>query len=136
MLESLEEERKVLRELPPALPEIMDAWVAQEVSLDCLVRFEGRQYSVPFLNALQRVEVRGYPGQVRVYAQGQLVAVHPRGTPGRLLINPEHYEGQGNGRVVPPVPLGKMGRAMQALWHSDVQVHAIDAYARLCEVAR
>jgi hypothetical protein len=29
-----------------------------------------------------------------------------------------------------------MGKAMQALWRSDVQVHAIDAYARLCEVAR
>lgn len=136
VLESLLEERKVLRPLPPVLPEILDACVVQQVSRDCLVRFEGRQYSVPFIHALQRVEVRGYPGQVRIYAQGRVVAVHPRGTPGRLLINPEHYEGHGDGRVVPPVPLGKMGKAMQALWRSEVQVHAIEAYAKLCEVAR
>lgn len=134
--ESLERERELLRPLPQALPEIMDKCVAQKVSADCLVRFEGRQYSVPFVHALQHVEVRGYPGEVRVYSAGDLVAVHRRGTDSRLLIDPAHYEGAGTEQVIPPVPLGKMGRAMQALWRSDVQVHAIDAYARLCEVAR
>ncbi len=134
--ESLEDERKLLRSLPDPLPEIMDAMVVQRVTPDCLVRFEGRQYSVPFLHTLERVEVRGYPGEVRVYAQGRQVATHPRGTPCRLLVNPEHYEGEGTAQVIPPVPLGKMGQAMQALWKSEVQVHAIEAYARLCEVAR
>jgi len=134
--ESLLAERKVLRPLPQELPETFDACVVQRVSQDCLVRFEGRQYSVPFVHALQRVEVRGYAGQVRIYAQGHRVASHPRGTEGRLLINPAHYEGAGTDRVIPPVPLGKMGRAMQELWKTPVQVRAIDAYARLCEVAR
>jgi transposase len=134
--ESLLQERALLRPLPDRLPEIFDACVVQAVSRDCLVRFEGRQYSVPFVHAMERVEVRGYDGQVRIYAQGREVAVHPRGTESRLLINPEHYEGAGTGRVIPPVPLGKMGRAMQALWRSPVQVHAIEAYARLCEVER
>jgi transposase len=134
--ESLAEERRLLRPLPDRMPEIMDSCVAQQVSPDCLVWFERRQYSVPFLHVLERVEVRGYAGEVRIYAQGQLVAVHPRGTERRLVIDPEHYEGEGDGRVIPPVPLGKMGKAMQALWRTDVQVHAIDAYAKLCEVAR
>ncbi|MGC8724563.1 MAG: IS21 family transposase [Acidobacteriota bacterium] len=134
--ESLLEERKVLRPLPGVLPESFDACVVQKVSKDCLVCFEGRQYSVPFVHALTRVEVRGYPAQVRIYAQGRLVAEHPRGTPGRLVIDPAHYDGTGTEGVIPPVPLGKMGRAMQELWSSPVQVHAMEAYARLSEVAR
>ncbi|HZQ64002.1 MAG TPA: hypothetical protein VFA66_02090, partial [Gaiellaceae bacterium] len=48
------------------------------VSDDCLVSFEGRQYSVPFRYAGRRVEVLGCATEVQVLADGVIVAAHDR----------------------------------------------------------
>ena len=39
-------------------------------------------------------------------------------------------------RVVPALPLGRMGRRMQEIAASGVQHRSLDLYARLAEVAR
>ena len=57
--ESWAAERPKLTPLPEVLPEPFDAIGVRMVGIDCLVAFEGRQYSVPFAHIGERVEVRG-----------------------------------------------------------------------------
>ena len=44
--------------------------MTRPVSDDCLVSFEGRQYSVPFRHAGRRVEIRGCAGRVQALPDG------------------------------------------------------------------
>jgi hypothetical protein len=126
------------RALPPVplLPEPFDVTVTRPVQKDCTVSFEGRTYSVPFRLCGLLVEVRGGAGRVQVWHQGQLGADHLRHTPQRLLLNPSHYEGPGDERVAPPVPLGQMGRRLQEILELPVARRPLDLYAALAEVAR
>jgi hypothetical protein len=41
------------------------------------------------------------------------IANHPRGTEALIIIDEAHFEGHGGGRVLPPLPLGRMGRRLQ-----------------------
>ena len=59
-----------------------------------------------------------------------------RRTQQRLLLNPSHYEGPGNERVSPPVPLGKMGQRLQQILEQPVEQRPVNLYAALAEVAR
>ena len=65
-----------------------------------------------------------------------MVAVHPRGTSARLLIDQTHYDGPNTDRVVAPPPLGRLGARIQELAATPVARRAIDLYAALAEVAR
>jgi Mu transposase, C-terminal domain len=103
---------------------------------DCTVSFEGRTYSVPFRLCGLPVEVHGCAGVVQVWHDGQVVAEHPRHTLQRLLIDPSHYDGPGDDRVAPPVPLGRMGRKLQEILEMPVEQRPLDLYAALAEVAR
>ena len=120
----------------PLLPEPFDLAATRPVQKDCTVSFEGRTYSVPFRLCGGRVEVRGCAGVVQVWHDGQVVAEHPRHTPERLLIDPSHYDGPGDERVAPPVPLGQMGRRLQEILEMPVEQRPLDLYAALAEVAR
>ena len=133
--QSFEAEQRLLRPLP-VLPEPFDLVVTRTVQRDCLVNFEGRSYSVPFVLCGLQVEVRGCTGTVQVWHQGQVVAQHPRQTPARLLIEPEHYDGPGDERVAPPVPLGAMGQRLLEIYEMPVEQRPVDLYAALAEVAR
>jgi hypothetical protein len=106
------------------------------VQRDCTVHFEGRCYSVPFVLCGLAVEVRGCAGVVQVWHQGVVVAEHPRHTPERLLIDPGHYDGPGDDRVVPPVPLGRMGQRLREILEMPVEQRPLDLYAALAEVSR
>ena len=106
------------------------------VGLDCLVAFEGRSYSVPFPLVTQRVEVRGCADTVQVLAGGDVVAIHPRHTQERLLIDPRHFEGASTPEVVAPLPLGRMGRRLAEIAALVPQQRPLDLYAALAEVAR
>jgi hypothetical protein len=64
------------------------------------------------------------------------VAVHPRHTDERLVIDPRHYEGRSTERVQAPVPLGRLGRRMLKLASAPVAHRSIDYYVALAEVAR
>jgi hypothetical protein len=65
-----------------------------------------------------------------------VVAQHPRQTQARLLIEPEHYDGPGDERVAPPVPLGAMGQRLLEIYEMPVEQRPVDLYAALAEVAR
>ena len=127
-----------LRHLRPVerLPEVFDVAVTRRVQKDCTVHFEGRSYSVPFRLCGLSVEVRGCVGVVQIVDDDRVVAEHPRATAARLLIDPWHYEGGGDERVDPPMPLGKMGRRLQEIVEMPVERRPLDLYAALAEVAR
>lgn len=129
-----EAERRHLGALP-ALPEPFDQVATRQVSRDCLVSFEGRQYSVPFAWMGETVEVRG-GRTVQILADAGVVAEHRRHTAERLLIDASHYEGPATGRVLPPTPLGKLSRRLQAIAEMPVMQRPTDLYAALAEVAR
>jgi hypothetical protein len=120
----------------PLLPEPFDLTATRTVHKDCTVSFEGRSYSVPFRLCGLQVELRGCVGRVQIWHDGQVVAEHPRHTQERLLIDPCHYEGPGDERVAPPVPLGQMGRRLQEILELPVEQRPLDLYAALAEVAR
>ena len=103
---------------------------------DCTVNFENHTYSVPFRLVGHCVEVRGCAEVVQVLHDGRVVAEHPRGTEKLLMIDPRHYEGPGDDRVVPPMPLGKLGRRLQEIALQPVELRPVDLYAALMEVVR
>lgn len=126
------------RHLQPVtlLPEPFDVVVTRTVAPDCTVAFDGRRFSVPFALLGQRVEVRGCDRSVQVSAHGTLVAQHPRHGRERIVIEPRHYEGEATARVLPPTPLGRMGRRLQEIAALAPQCRPLDLYAALAEVAR
>jgi transposase len=134
--EAWETERALLTPLPETLPEPFDIVVRRAVGVDCLVAFEGRQYSVPFRFARQEVEVRGVAGHVQVLKDCAVIAEHPRGGAALIVTNDAHYEGESTDRVIAPQPLGRMGRRLREIAMTGVQQRSVDLYARLAEVAR
>ncbi|MCE6966987.1 Mu transposase domain-containing protein [Cereibacter sphaeroides] len=110
-----EQERRLLTPLPETLPEPFDIVVRRPVGPDCIVNFEGRQYSVPFRFVRQEVEVRGLAGRVQMLKDCEVIAEHPRGTARLILRDEAHYEGEDTDRVRAPMPLGRMGRRLQEI---------------------
>lgn len=133
--ETLRLERARLAPLP-LLPEPFDIAVSRIVAFDATVGFESHRYSVPFAWVARRVEIRGGAGCVQILADGKLIAMHPRHTPERILIDPAHYEGPSTATVQAPMPLGRMGRKLQQLAALPPQQRPLDLYAALAEVAR
>jgi len=129
-------EQPRLRPLPPVLPLAFDVALTRAVQKDCTVSFEGRSYSVPFVLCGLAVEVRGCAEVVQVLHAGRVVAEHPRHSRARVVLDPRHYEGPGDERVTPPVPLGRMGRRLQEILELPVEQRPLDLYAALAEVAR
>ena len=136
VLETWQSERLLLGALPETLPEPFDIAVTRQVGIDGLVQFEGRQYSVPFTHIETKVEVRGCATTVQVVACNAIVAVHPRHTAERILIDSSHYDGESTARVIAPPPLGRMGQRIMELAQEPVMHRSIELYARLMEVAR
>lgn len=120
----------------PLLPEPFDLVGTRLVQRDCTLSFEGRSYSVPFRLCGLHLEVRGCAAVVQVWHHGRVVAEHPRHTPQRLLITPEHYDGPGDDRVAQPTPLGRMARKLQEILAQPVEQRPLDLYAALAEVSR
>lgn len=133
--ESWEQERELLRPLP-TLPEPFDVTVLRPVHRDCMVHFEQRQYAVPFEHVGRHVEVRGCAGKVQILAGDALVREYPRHTERRILTDNACYEGEATKRVLPPPPLGRMGRRLQEIFEMPVEKRPLDLYAALAEVAR
>lgn len=129
-------ERELLRPLPPILPEPFDLVVRRRVQRDCMVSFEGRQYSVPFQCAGRTVEVRGCAGKVQILHEDRLLREYPRGTESRVLIDTSCYEGESTEHVLAPTRLGRMGRRLEEIYAMAVEQRPVDLYAALAEVAR
>jgi hypothetical protein len=126
-------EQPTLQPLPAHLPDPFDLVARRRVALDATVAFEGRSYSAPFHFAGQEVELRGCAETVQVWAEGQVVAEHPRPTRARVIFDPRHWEGPSMERVEAPVPLGRMGRRLQELLAMAPERRPIDLYAALAE---
>ena len=120
----------------PILPEPFDIAVSRTVAVDATIGFEQRRYSVPFAFVGRRVEIRGAAGRVQVLAEQRVIAVHPRHTPERILIDPGHYEGQSSAHVQAPMPLGRMGQKLAAIQALPPERRPINLYVALAEVAR
>jgi transposase len=144
--EAWETERAQLRPLP-TMAEPFDVVVGRRVSRDCLISFEGRRYSVPFAWVGRQVEVLGTHTHVVVRAAGTEIARHARGTRARLLLAPEHYEGESTDRVERPTPLGRRARLQMAglpgagldtllLLDRQRVARPLDEYVRLVEALR
>jgi len=133
---SYEAEKPHLGPLPDFLPEPFDLVQRRRVGLDATVRFEGRTYSAPFAYAQQEVEVRGCARVVQLWADGKVLAEHPRGTRSRLLIDPAHYEGPSTDTVQAPVPLGKMSRRLAEITAMVPERRPLDLYVAVAGVAR
>lgn len=114
----------------------MQARKIHKLSVDALVSFEGRQYSVPFGFVGQTVEIQGTARTVQVLAEGRVVAEHPRHTDARLVLASDHYEGPDTERVKAPTPLGRLGRRLQELASMPVEQRPVDLYADLAEAVR
>lgn len=134
-----EAERPVLQPLPMTLPQPFDVQVHRRVGRDCLIAFEGRQYSVPYTCAGSTVEVRGCADAVEIYRRSELLVRFPRRTQCRLLIDQAHYDGASNERVIAPAPLGRIARAIvePRSWEpsgiAPAPTRAINTYVRLVE---
>ncbi len=131
-----EAERALLRSLPAFLPEPFDVVARRPVHKDCMVRFEGRQYAVPFCCVGRHVEVRGCAAKVQVLFEDAVVVEYRRGTAERILIDPRCYAGESTDRVIAPPPLGRMGLRIAEIAKEGAPTRSIDFYARLMEVAR
>lgn len=105
---------------------------AQTANFEC----EGRRYAVPFAHAGTLVEVRGCAGKVQILAKGEVVRQYRRGTKERILLDQSCFEGEATDRVLPPPPLGRMGRKLQEIMDAPVERRPVDLYAALMEVAR
>lgn len=135
VFEAWQQEKEHLGALP-VLPEPFDLVVTRRVAVDCTVSFEGRRYSVPFRFVGKQVEVRGCAGRVQIVADAALVAEHERHTPHLLVVDLAHFEGEPTAEVLPPLPLGRMGRRLQEIAALVPEERPIDLYAELAEVAR
>ena len=123
------DERGDLLPLPETLPEPFDVQVSREVGDGCLIGFEGHRYAVPFTSYGRMVEVRGCAWAVKIYGEGRLLITYPRGTDGLLMIDQSCYEGEGDGRVIPPTPLGRIAKeiVLQKSWEAPRR--GIEQYA-------
>lgn len=133
-----EAERRSLQPLPMTLPQPFDVQVHRRVGRDCLIAFEGRQYSVPYQHSGSIVEVRGCADSVQIYRRCELAARFPRRTQCRLLVDQAHYDGPSDDGVVAPVPLGRIAREIvePRSWESaacTAGTRSINTYARLVE---
>jgi hypothetical protein len=74
------QDRAALAALSMTLPEPFDVQVSRRVGRDCLVAFEGRQYSLPYHHVGASVDVRGCVRTVEIYRRGDCIARFPRYT--------------------------------------------------------
>lgn len=120
----------------PILPEPFDIAVQRKVSEDCLVRFEGRSYGVPYRYWRQTVEVRGCALTVQILAEGRVVREYPRKSQEKLLIHPEDYDEDPDATCPAPLPLGRIGSRLRDIYELAVEERPLDLYEALAEVAR
>jgi len=133
---SFELERAHLRSLPEKLPTPFDVQVSRQVRRDSTVSFEGRHYSVPFTLVGRSVSVRGCETTVEIYSATQRVAIFPRHTECRSLIDQAHYEGSSTDEIIAPVPLGEIGKQIVLARSWEPSHRSIDVYEAAVRRAR
>ena len=135
--ESWQLERPHLAPLPKTLPTPFDTQVQRPVGRDGLVRFDGREYGVPFACVGRAVQVRGCAATVEIYVEDTCVMSYPRHTACRLLIDQRCYEGAPPDHLEAPTPLGRIGQriVLPKSWDWQAPTRPLDGYAALVERA-
>ncbi|MDH5468571.1 MAG: IS21 family transposase [Candidatus Aminicenantes bacterium] len=127
-VEMFEEERDILIDHRLKPPYVIQDRVIRHVSKDCMVTFETNRYSVHFRFVGKQVEVQSEPEQVRIYHQGQLIAVHPRCRGNyQLQLERAHYEGIFSRRKLPEKIIPSQTSP------DEVEVRDLGFYERLVE---
>lgn len=86
-----EREKSALQSLPSTRPEIV-TWSKAKLATNCHLTIDSSFYSAPFRHIGEELEVCAREGIVEIYADHQLLAVHPRATrPRTFRTNHEHY---------------------------------------------
>jgi len=111
------DERAALGALPARPLPIRERRVARQVAADCFVDVDRVRYSVPHRLVRRRVEVLVGETEVRVYDDGDVVAVHPRGRePFQRVVDPSHFDGlwrRQESLVEPAATLAPLGRSLE-----------------------
>jgi hypothetical protein len=89
----LAREQAALLPVPPRPWELV-TWTTGKVHPDCHVQVGGVRYSVPYRYIGQQVELRLGERTVGIYLGADLLALHVRGTAGRIT-QPDHYPAAG-----------------------------------------
>ena len=131
VFESWGMEKRALAPLPAVMPEAFDLQTRCEVYPDCLVNFDGHQYTIPFKLMGRMVEMRGAGKEVLALYDGKVVKRYPRKTRTKSLIENNDFEGEGDDRVSRPTPLGKIGRQIVLEKSWETPLRRIDEYDRL-----
>jgi len=102
------------------------AW-RRRVGVDGLVTLETNRYSVPAQHLGQDVDIVPGPEEtLRIYRQGQLIAVHPhRGGRDEVVVDPAHAHG------VAALSGLRAGGAWREQPLPDVEVRDLGVYERL-----
>lgn len=129
ILEAWHQEQLALAPVPETLPHPFDVEVTRTVGDDCLVAFEGRQYSVGFEHAGRMMRVRGCGDTVEVLGGLKVVKRYPRGTASRLLVDQADDDGESTDEVIAPMPLGELGRRIVLERSWEAPRRAIEHYA-------
>jgi len=73
---------------------------------------------------------------VVIVAGAVTLARHPSGTKGRIVLDQRYFEGAATDFVIPPQPLGRMGKRLQEIYDLAPEARPLDLYAALTVVAR
>jgi transposase len=121
------EERLRPRDGRPAFQ--LQTALVRTVARDCCVTVDTNRYSVPPAFIGRQVEIQcGPQDRLHVYAQGQLIATHPRQAARyQSLVTPVHIAGLPGGPVVVP-------RTRIVVPFPDVEVRDLAVYEALAEV--
>ena len=88
----LPQEQIQLTPLPASAADYGLLYLARASWADSLVAYAGTRYSVPVAYRGQEVAVRLHEQRVKIYAQGHLLADHPRSfESGRRILDPAHF---------------------------------------------
>ena len=127
-IEMFEEEKELLLSHWGKPPYIIQDRVIRHVAKDCLVYFQTNRYSVPHRFVGKQVEVQSDNDFIRIYHQGELIALHPR-LEGKYQVRSEraHYQGIFNHRQ----PESRFYLAQNG--QEEVEVRDLAFYERLVE---
>jgi transposase len=112
-----------LKPLPALPPPPRERRLERRVATDCFVDVDTVRYSVPYRLVRERVEVLVAEGDVRIFHDGKVVAVHRRSNePHARIVEPEHLQGLWRVSTAPAAaeatptsqsPLEAMGRSLR-----------------------
>ena len=126
--EMFEEERDLLIDHTGKPPYVLQVQVIRSVAKDCMINFETNRYSVPFPYVGKQVEVQTEPDLIRIYHDGQLIAVHSRSLEKhQIRMERVHYDGIFSRRKLS----GKI--TCSEISSDEVEVRDLGFYERLVE---